>query len=148
MSLDVWLTVDEPIRKQGTGVFVREGGKTIELTQEQVAAKFPNSVPAPLQEFETTEVYENNITHNLGKMAQAADIYTALWRPDEQGWTTAKDITGVLERGLKRLKKDPAGFKKLDPENGWGSYDGLVDFVEEYLTACKKWPDAKIGISR
>jgi hypothetical protein len=72
----------------------------------------------------SNEAFSANITHNMGKMAQAADLYTALWRPDEQGWTHAKDITGMLERGLKRLKQDPEGFKKLNPENNWGSYEG------------------------
>lgn len=148
MSLDVSLIDEEPIKKQGTGVFVRDNGANRELTQEEVAAKFPGAAVAPLQMYETTEVYDANITHNLGSMAQKADLYTALWRPDEQGWTTAKDITGMLERGLKRLKKDPEGFKKLNPENGWGSYEGLVEFVENYLAACKQYPNAKIEVSR
>lgn len=30
-----------------------------------------------------SEVYWANITHNLGKMAREAGIYTALWRPGE-----------------------------------------------------------------
>ena len=28
-------------------------------------------------------LYEDNITHNLGQMADRADIYKCLWRPDE-----------------------------------------------------------------
>ena len=30
-----------------------------------------------------TQVFSANITHNLGKMADEAGIYKALWRPDE-----------------------------------------------------------------
>lgn len=148
MSLDISLISKTAFKKQGTGVFVREEGKNRELTQEEVAAKFPNAMAVPLFEYETNEVFEANITHNLGKMAQAADLYTALWRPDEIGCKYAKDIIGMLERGLKILKKDPEGFKKLNPENGWGSYEGLVETVTNYLEACKKWKHAEIEVSR
>lgn len=148
MSLDVWLTVKgEPIKRAGTGVFVRRNGKTVELSAKEVAEQFDGAEIQP-QEYESNEVYDNNITHNLTEMASKADLYTALWRPDEQGWTKAKDITGILERGLKRLKKDPTGFKKYNPDNGWGSYDGLVNFTESYLQACKDYPEAEIGVSR
>lgn len=148
MSLDVSLIADKPIKVQGTGVFIRDKGKNRELTQQEVAAKFPGSMPAPIQTVETTEVYTDNITHNLNNMAQAADLYMALWRPDEINCTQAKDIIGMLDRGLKRLKKSPEGFKKYNPENGWGKYEILVEFVENYLAACKKYPNARIEVSR
>lgn len=93
-------------------------------------------------------VYDANITHNLGKMAQEAGIYKALWRPEEEGWKTAKDITPILEKGLADLKKRPDLYKKFNAENGWGLYEHFVPFVEEYLEACKKYPSAIIEVSR
>jgi hypothetical protein len=51
----------------------------------------PNRNTAPPKFFEYT------IPHNLTPMADAAGVYEALWRPDERGWTTAKDITPILE---------------------------------------------------
>lgn len=148
MSLDISLIASTPITKQGTGVFIRDNGTRRELTQEEVAEKWPDTEVVPLQSFETTEVYDGNITHNLGEMAQKADLYTALWRPDEIGCTKAKDIIGMLKRGLKQLKKDPEGFKKLNPDNGWGNYENLVEFTERYLAACEQYPDATIEVSR
>lgn len=148
MSLDISLIdVTGTIEKSGTGIFVREAGSTRELTVDEAKEKYPNIVIEPI-EYSTNEVFEYNITHNLGTMASKADLYTALWRPDEQGWKKAKDITGMLERGLRRLKKDPDGFKKFNPDNGWGSYDNLVDCVEQYLKACKEYPEALIEVSR
>lgn len=147
MSLDVHLISDKPVKRRGTSVFVRDKGKTIELTPDQVLDRWPGT-KVEYSERETNEVFTANITHNLNKMAQAADIYTALWRSDEHGWDHAKNIIGMLERGLKRLKKDPEKFKKFNPENGWGSYEQLVNFVESYLVACKQYPDAKVEISR
>jgi len=94
------------------------------------------------------EVFSRNITHNLGKMADKAGIYYALWLPEEKGWKKAKDVIKVLEKGLKDLKKRPEYFEKFNSENGWGMYEHFVPFVEEVLEACKKYPNAKIYISR
>ena len=94
------------------------------------------------------EAYEANITHNLGKMASKANIYRALWRPEEINAKKAKDIIKLLEDGLVDLKKSPEYFKKFNAPNGWGMYEHFVPFVEKYLEACKKYPSAEIGICR
>ena len=122
MSLDVYLT-----RKKWISY---DAGKT--LTEEA----------------ETNEVYSANITHNLGKMAGEAGIYEHLWRPDEIKITKAKELIEPLRQGLHNLKSEPERYKKFNPENGWGSYDGLVKFVENYLNACYEYPDADVEVSR
>jgi hypothetical protein len=81
-------------------------------------------------------------------MAGAAGIYEQLWRPDEIGITKAKELVKPLTKGLKKLKENPRKFEDLNPENGWGSYHGLVKFVEDYLEACKANPEAIVRISR
>ena len=93
-------------------------------------------------------LYEGNVTHNLNIMADAAGIYEALWRPEEIGAERAKDITDKLRLGLDLLKNDPEHFKKFNSPNGWGTYEYFVPFVEKYLNACLKYPDAIIEISR
>jgi len=94
------------------------------------------------------EVFSANITHNLGTMADKAGIYYALWRPEEIKAKKAKDVVEILEKGLKKLKAKPAYYKKFNSSNGWGMYKHFVPFVEEILEACKKYPNAKIYISR
>lgn len=42
----------------------------------------------------------------------------------------------------------PDKFKKLNPANGWGDYDGLLAFVAAYLEACMEHPDATVRVSR
>lgn len=149
MSLDVYLITEQKIiRKGGTGVFVRDGGKTRELSGEEVAEKFPNAVVNIQEDYETNEVFTANITHNLGSMAEKAGLYAILWRPDEMGYTHAKHISEKLAHGLKVLRDDPDIFKKMNPENGWGDYDGLVEFIENYLKACHAYPEARIEVSR
>lgn len=93
-------------------------------------------------------VYDANITHNLGKMADEAGIYELLWRPEELNITLAGELITRLNDGLIWLKSEPERFKVFNPENGWGDYEGLVKFVEAYLQACKENPDATIEVSR
>ena len=95
-----------------------------------------------------TRIYERNITHNLNKMATEAGIYEHLWRPDEIGITKAVDLIAPLRSGLALLKADPERFKAFNPSNGWGSYEGLVGMVEDYLAACEENPDGDIEVSR
>ncbi len=97
---------------------------------------------------ENVEVYWANITHNLNKMAEAAGIYYAMWRPEEIGAVTAKDITQLLENGLADLKARPDHFAQFNAPNDWGLYEHLVPFVEKYLEACKDYPEAIISVSK
>ena len=90
-------------------------------------------------------VYEGNITHNLTRMAEACRLYEVMWRPEG---LLAGDIIPSLEKGLDLLKSDPDKFKQYDSDNGWGKYKDFVPFVEEYLNTCKKYPQAKIEVSR
>lgn len=94
------------------------------------------------------EVFERNITHNLNGMAKEAGLYHFLWRPDEIGVTTAKQLIEPLKIGLALLESDPERFRKLNPPNGWGTYEGLVEVVRDYLEACEKYQDARIEVSR
>ncbi len=93
-------------------------------------------------------VYEANITHNLNLMADQAGLYKALWRPEELGIVQAGELVAPLSLGLAVLKRAPARLYQFDPKNGWGSYEGLVKFVEAYLDACREHPDATVMVSR
>jgi len=106
------------------------------------------SLDVYLTEVRETTIYDRNITHNLNKMADAAGIYKHLWRPEEIEITKAAQLIEPLREGLALLLSDPERFKKFDPENKWGDYDGLVDFVREYLSACEENPNASVRVSR
>jgi hypothetical protein len=94
------------------------------------------------------EAFTANVTHNLGKMAAEAGIYKACWRPEEIGAKLAQDLIEPLTVGLAMLLDYPERFRLLNPSNDWGTYDGLVVWVAEYLVACKRYPLAKIEVSR
>jgi hypothetical protein len=93
-------------------------------------------------------LYEANITHNLNKMAAASGLYEALWYPETLNATLAGQLIAPLTAGLKTLRAEPAKFEGFGAANGWGLYEHFVPFVEKYLEACKKYPDATVNVSR
>ena len=105
-------------------------------------------VPKPVS------VYDNNITHNLSKMASEVNLsnglslYDVLWRPDEHELELAEDIAELLDEGWNILLSEPDRFKQLNPENGWGNYDALCKFVYEYRNACWNEPNATVEVCR
>jgi hypothetical protein len=118
------------------------------------------SLDVDLMVTQPCSVYSNNITHNLGKMASEVKygvewtgegeltLYDVMWRPDEHGFKYARDIADLLDIGWNILLSDPDHFKTFNPENGWGSYDGLVNFVYKYRNACWDNPDAELSVCR
>lgn len=106
------------------------------------------SLDVTLTAVRTVEVYSDNITHNLNDMAEAAGLYNVLWRPDEMGITTASQLIEPLRKGLAELVNNPEKYKKFNPKNGWGDYEGMVEFVRKYLQACEENQDAEVEANR
>lgn len=152
MSLDITLYVDTPVvRPASSGIFVRRGGETVEVSEEEWYAMNLDHevyrVPIRLKqdESETFVVWERNITHNLVDVAKAVGIYMDVWRPGEAGHHTAADVLPGLERGLALLKENPGAYRHLEPSNGWGTVDGFIGALESYVAACKQWQHATIS---
>jgi hypothetical protein len=106
------------------------------------------SLDVSLRKMMLVDVYSANITHNLGAMAKEAGLYKAIWRPDEINISEAGSLIAILAKGLTALKRDRERFEKFTPSNGWGDYDGLVEFVTDYLQACIDNPEAIVNVSR
>lgn len=90
-----------------------------------------------------------NITHNLntivdecGKLV-SKEYYELIWIPDELlGVDNGKvPVSFVLQR-LPALVADLIKHEKelvqYLPSNGWGTFEGLVDFLCDYLKDCYK----------
>ena len=113
MSLDLHIKSKTPILKHGTGVYVRENGRNRELESlAEVRKYFPDADLSHIKEFdyETDDVWHENITHNMTEMADHVPIgkltlYDYLWRPKEHGFELASSdyLRGVFE-GLLYLK--------------------------------------------
>ena len=99
------------------------------------------------------EVFDYNITHNLNTMAMKVvvlnhTLYEYLWRPGELKLEKANQLIEPLKIGLLELKNNPEKYKQFNPPNGWGKYENLVEFVQEYLKHCILFPDSIIDVNR
>ena len=178
MSLDVYLEGPEPVKYEGSGIFVREGGQTIEITEEEWSLRNPGREPVrAVAKEESNTIYSANITHNLANMAREAGVYEALWRPAEldpsraarireqeklnnyheaggvyeierEAQTYARDLIQPLRDGLALLQSAPERFEEFNPENGWGDYLGLCEFIAGYLAACTSHPNTIVRVWR
>ena len=150
MSLDFYLS--DPALAGGpigpAAILIRRDGRVIEISREEWKASHPPEFEPITLTRDPSIVFWANITHNLGGMATAALVYEYLWNPAANGIERAEQLIEPLERGLAALEIDPPFFKKLNPESGWGDYQALVDFVAEVLGACRKFPNARVEVSR
>ena len=171
MGLDVSLVVNEPVLKRGTGIYVRENGQNKELSYEEAVERYGVD-NVEIQEFETNEVYSDSITHNMVRMAKVAGLYDVLWRPflvvsveltpegakvmsqtdldifEEETEVYARDLIPHLEKGLAWLVVHELDVEHLNPENGWGDFDTLLNFTRNYLKACIMNPLAQVEVWR
>ena len=110
-----------------------------------------------------------NITHNLGEMASyvksgelitSPTLYDLLWRPyrlyniEEDSnesynfMPKASELETAIEVALQNLIDNKRNLVKYESSNGWGTYAGLLEFTKKYLRCIKRYPNAKIYISR
>jgi len=106
------------------------------------------SLDVYLENSEGTVLYTANITHNLNTMAEKAGIYLPLWRPEEIGITTARQLVPLLSAGFNKLMVGKEIYERYNPKNGWGDYEGLYSFVLNYLCACAEHSEAFVSVSR
>lgn len=94
------------------------------------------------------EVFDANITHNLGKMALEVsdEFYKAVWHPEELGITNATQLYNYLYDGLVELKSKPEYYRQFE-NPVWGQYDNFIPWLEKYLKACEENPDGLIFTS-
>ena len=145
MSLDLHIISQEPVIKHGTGVYVRENGQTLELkTMEEVRAYFPGKDLSHIREFdyEDENFWHGNITHNMGKMAREVPVagtnlslYDLLWHPADHGFKLAGApyYREFVLKGYLYLRTHRQELLPFNPDNGWGNYDLLFTFTEDYL---------------
>lgn len=95
-----------------------------------------------------TVVHWQNITHNLGKMADAAGVYRHLWHPEDLAINLAFQLIGSLETAIADMENNPDYYRQYDAKNGWGTYDDFLPWLKKLLEACKENPNASIRVSR
>lgn len=94
-----------------------------------------------LEEIPGTEVASlyDGITYNLSAMFQEA---TGGLRFTDMGGRSGAECGRILRAALQRLVSDPERFEVLNPPNGWGDYDGLVQETAKAAIAAARYPNA------
>jgi hypothetical protein len=100
-------------------------------------------------ETKRTSLYRATLNHNLSRMAYEARIYEPLWCPQAVKTAVAKDVIPSLQKGLQLLKTEDTAsfFRQFEIKDESGTCEELITFVEKYLIALKKHPQAFIGIA-
>jgi len=93
----------------------------------------------------------HNYTSNVGEMFYKAFEKTGgNWEDfhdyDKENMICEKAIP-QLEKAIKELEANSEHYKKMNPKNGWGSYEGAVRFLKLILADCKRFPYGRIGFS-
>ena len=94
------------------------------------------------------EVFDANITHNLGRMAEEAGLYKVLWRAEENDIEEAWQLILPLIAGIDDMVARPDHYKQFNSENGWGTYKHFLPWLQKLHAACEEWPEAKVRTSR
>lgn len=88
---------------------------------------------------ETIEVFDGH-TYNLTPMWRLAGVFDV--SRDLDGMT-GRQISAVASAGLRRAVQYPQAFKTLNPDNGWGDYDGFVAMLTRLAVLAAEHPNAK-----
>lgn len=100
--------------------------------------------------------FETSYTHNVNSMiAFGIAVAGGVLPPICDGplgkiigpawWHMLNDMSGVdgaeyIGLILEGLQSDPDRFRVMNPENGWGDYDSLVELLQEMRDAVPEWP--------
>lgn len=84
-----------------------------------------------------------NVTHNLSPMWREAGIRDALYESNGQ---PARAIGPLLRIGLVKMLRNPDKYRAMNPPNGWGDYDGAIEFLTKAALACADYPDAPVRV--
>lgn len=58
----------------------------------------------------------------------------------------ARDALPILNRAIERMCSEPDRFRALNPPNGWGSYEGALEFLRWLREQCENHPKATVRV--
>ena len=90
-------------------------------------------------------IFEANITYNLSDMYyKCLDKESGLKIFDGMN---CKEALPVLQKAIEDLIDNKEEYEKLNPENGWGSYEHLLGTFLDMRKCCIDNPDGIIELS-
>lgn len=59
----------------------------------------------------------------------------------------ASDLIPILTKGLEEMQSNPGKYKEMNPSNGWGDYQGAMQFLFNIKDACERLPETRVDVS-
>lgn len=87
-------------------------------------------------------VFSRNYTSNVSDMWRKAglELHDFVGQP-------ATSLEPVLARAIEAMKDYPDTYIAMNPENGWGDYQGCVKFLTDVWEACLTHSFAIVEVS-
>jgi len=90
-------------------------------------------------------IYDTNITYNLADMYyKCIDKEKGFKKLDGMN---CKEALPIINNAIQDMLNNADEYRKLNPKNGWGSYEGLLSSLQEMRNCCENNPDGIIDIS-
>lgn len=87
-------------------------------------------------------VYDSNMTSNVAPMWRKAGVDLQ----DLEGMLAGAAIY-LLNKAIRNMQAKPEIYKAMNPKNGWGDYDGCLEFLISIQKACATFPLAQVRVS-
>lgn len=89
-------------------------------------------------------IYDCNVTYNLaGMYYKAIDKEKGFKKLHNMSCETALPI---INKAIKDMIENKEEYKKLNPKNGWGTYEGLLEVFQDMRNVCEQNPDGIFDI--
>ena len=60
---------------------------------------------------------------------------------------SCSDACGILKRGLTYMEEHEPEMRAMEPDNGWGSFEGALKYLRGIYDACRKHPRGFIAVN-
>ena len=71
----------------------------------------------------------DNPTYNVGKIIRACTG----WNFIQGEWYKVSDVLPKIERGIHEMRFNESSYKNMEPENGWGSTQTVLNALESLI---------------
>lgn len=78
----------------------------------------------------------SGMTYNLAPMFREAGFYDALYEGGK-----VSNLRPLVEAGLADMRCRPEVYRAMNPPNGWGDYEGALEFTQWLAVMCTAHQD-------
>lgn len=87
-------------------------------------------------------VFDRNMTSNVAPMWREAGIDLRLAKG-----ALAGALVYRLNEAIQAMKTDQEKYLAMQPDNGWGDYNGALQFLVDLRDACVHFPTMTVQVS-